>query len=143
MVSLPLEAEQTPPRDQGTGFIDYRLDHIQPGVGMPSTPPQTATIRQRTWLSQRRPDDFGLLRSPTAGNETPDPRWWLQEGSLRCSSVEPCPVDRPSTATQIVVACLGAGVVTSFAVAQGQNPLTALGITLFSAVAAVMVGQVL
>jgi hypothetical protein len=29
------------------------------------------------------------------------------------------------------------------AVAQGQNPLTALGITLFSAVAAVAVGQVL
>ena len=29
------------------------------------------------------------------------------------------------------------------AVAQGQNPLTALGITVFSAVAAVMVGQVL
>jgi len=28
-------------------------------------------------------------------------------------------------------------------VAQGQNPLTALGITVFSAVAAVMVGQVL
>jgi hypothetical protein len=55
----------------------------------------------------------------------------------------PSPVDRPSAATQIVVACLGAGVVTSFAVAQGQNPLTALGITLFSALAAVMVGQVL
>jgi hypothetical protein len=29
------------------------------------------------------------------------------------------------------------------AVAQGQNPLTALAITLFSALAAVMVGQVL
>ena len=41
------------------------------------------------------------------------------------------------------VACLGAGVITSVAVAQGQNPLTALGITLFSAVAAVAVGQVL
>jgi hypothetical protein len=45
--------------------------------------------------------------------------------------------------TQLAVACLGAGVVTTVAVAQGQNPLTALGITLFSAVAAVMVGQVL
>ena len=44
--------------------------------------------------------------------------------------------------TQLAVACLGAGVIT-VAVAQGQNPLTALGITLFSAVAAVMVGQVL
>lgn len=45
--------------------------------------------------------------------------------------------------TQLAVACLGAGVITTVAVAQGQNPLTALGITLFSAVAAVMVGQVL
>jgi hypothetical protein len=34
-------------------------------------------------------------------------------------------------------------VITSFAVAQGQNPFTALGITLFSAIAAVMVGQAL
>jgi hypothetical protein len=42
---------------------------------------------------------------------------------------------------QLAVACIGAGVVTSVAVAQGQNPLTALGITLFSAVAAVMAGQ--
>jgi hypothetical protein len=41
------------------------------------------------------------------------------------------------------VACLGAGVVTSLAVAQGQDPITALGITFFSALAAVMVGQVL
>jgi hypothetical protein len=41
------------------------------------------------------------------------------------------------------VACLGAGVVTSLAVAQGQDPVTALGITLFSALAAVLVGQVL
>ena len=31
----------------------------------------------------------------------------------------------------------------AWAVAQGQNPLTALGITLFSGIAAVMVGQVL
>ena len=44
--------------------------------------------------------------------------------------------------SQLCVACLGAGV-TTVAVAQGQNPLTALGITVFSAVAAVMVGQVL
>ena len=51
--------------------------------------------------------------------------------------------DRPALSTQLVVACLGAGVITSFAVAQGQNPFTALGITLFSAVAAVMVGQVI
>ena len=44
---------------------------------------------------------------------------------------------------QLCVACLGAGVITTVAVAQGQNPLTALGITLFSAIAAVKVGQVL
>ena len=50
---------------------------------------------------------------------------------------------RPSALTQLTVACLGAGVITTYAVAQGQNPLTALGITLFSAVAAVAVGQVL
>lgn len=52
-------------------------------------------------------------------------------------------VERPALTTQLAVACLGAGVITTFAVAQGQNPLTALGITLFSAVAAVMVGQVI
>jgi hypothetical protein len=45
--------------------------------------------------------------------------------------------------TQLAVASLGAGIVTTVAVAQGQNPLTALGITLFSALAAVMVGQVI
>jgi hypothetical protein len=44
---------------------------------------------------------------------------------------------------QLAVACLGAGVVTSLAVAQGQSPLTALTITLFSAIAAVGVGQML
>jgi hypothetical protein len=30
---------------------------------------------------------------------------------------------------QLCVACLGAGVITTVAVAQGQNPLTALGLT--------------
>ena len=45
--------------------------------------------------------------------------------------------------SQLAVACLGAGVITTVAVAQGQNPITALGITVFSAVAAVMLGQVL
>jgi hypothetical protein len=54
------------------------------------------------------------------------------------------PVDsRPALTTQLAVACLGAGVITTFAVAQGQNPITALGITLFSAVAAVALGQVI
>lgn len=50
---------------------------------------------------------------------------------------------RPALTNQLAVACLGAGVITTYAVAQGQNPFTALGITLFSAVAAVVVGQVL
>ncbi|MEB3167569.1 MAG: hypothetical protein ACKN89_14280 [Cyanobium sp.] len=56
---------------------------------------------------------------------------------------EPSPQSRGALITQLAVACLGAGVITSVAVAQGQNPLTALGITLFSAIAAVAVGQVL
>jgi len=56
---------------------------------------------------------------------------------------EPSPQSRGALMTQLAVACLGAGVITSVAVAQGQNPLTALGITLFSAIAAVAVGQVL
>ena len=56
---------------------------------------------------------------------------------------EPSPESRGALLTQLAVACLGAGVITSVAVAQGQNPLTALGITLFSAIAAVAVGQVL
>jgi len=55
----------------------------------------------------------------------------------------PTPRSRQELVTQLAVACIGAGVVTTVAVAQGQNPLTALGITLFSAVAAVMVGQVI
>lgn len=55
----------------------------------------------------------------------------------------PTPNSRGELITQLTVASLGAGVITTFAVAQGQNPLTALGITLFSAVAAVLVGQVL
>ena len=55
----------------------------------------------------------------------------------------PTPQSRSELFTQLAVACMGAGIVTSVAVAQGQNPITALGITLFSAVAAVMVGQVL
>ncbi|WP_208676660.1 hypothetical protein [Synechococcus elongatus] len=42
---------------------------------------------------------------------------------------------------QFLIAALGAGVVTTFAVAQGQSPLTALGITVFSGVAALIIGQ--
>ena len=36
--------------------------------------------------------------------------------------------------SQLAIAALAAGVVTSYAVSQGQNPLIALGITIFSAV---------
>lgn len=55
----------------------------------------------------------------------------------------PTPSPRSELSSQLAVACLGAGVVTSLAVVQGQDPFTALGITLFSAIAAVAVGQVL
>ena len=37
-----------------------------------------------------------------------------------------------------VTAALGAGVATSFAVAQGQSPFVALGITIFAAVVALL-----
>jgi len=53
------------------------------------------------------------------------------------------PPQRSELTNQLAVAAQGAGVVTSLAEAQGQSPLTALGITLFSAIAAVAVGQVL
>lgn len=53
------------------------------------------------------------------------------------------PPNRVELTNQLAVAALGAGVITTLAVAQGQSPLTALGITLFSAMAAVAVGQVL
>ena len=59
------------------------------------------------------------------------------------ASMSPTPNSRPEMLSQLAVACIGAGIVTTVAVAQGQNPLTALSITLFSAIAAVMVGQVL
>jgi hypothetical protein len=57
--------------------------------------------------------------------------------------VTPTPSPRSELTSQLAVASLGAGIVTTLAVAQGQDPFTALGITLFSAVAAVVVGQVL
>ena len=40
-----------------------------------------------------------------------------------------------------MTAALGAGIVTSFAVGQGQNPLVALAITGFSALVAVLISQ--
>jgi hypothetical protein len=57
--------------------------------------------------------------------------------------VTPTPSPRGEITGQLAVASLGAGVVTSLAVAQGQDPFTAIGITLFSALAAVLIGQVL
>ncbi len=39
----------------------------------------------------------------------------------------------------LVVAGLGAGIVTSFAVGQGQNPFVGLGITAIAAIAAVTI----
>lgn len=44
-------------------------------------------------------------------------------------------------ATAAVTAALGAGVVTSFAVSQGQNPVVALGITGFAVVAALLIDR--
>ena len=41
----------------------------------------------------------------------------------------------------VVTAALGAGIVTSFAVSQGQNPMVALAITGFSALVAVLISQ--
>jgi len=53
------------------------------------------------------------------------------------------PPNQAELTNQLAEAALGAAVITTLAVAQGQSPLTALGITVFSAVAAVAVGQVL
>jgi len=41
----------------------------------------------------------------------------------------------------LVTAGLGAGIITSFAVSQGQSPWLAMGITLFAATAAVIFDQ--
>ncbi|WP_448560570.1 hypothetical protein [Trichothermofontia sp.] len=54
--------------------------------------------------------------------------------------------DRPSRKLSLeaaVTAALGAGVVTSFAVSQGQHPLLALGITVFAMMAALLVDRAL
>jgi hypothetical protein len=42
-----------------------------------------------------------------------------------------------------ITAALGAGVVTTFAISQGQHPLLAIGITGFATVAALLVEQYL
>ncbi|MDB9525276.1 hypothetical protein PN498_04695 [Oscillatoria sp. CS-180] len=43
----------------------------------------------------------------------------------------------------LVVAGLGAGVITSFAIGQGQSPWLAIAITLFSAAMAVIIDRLL
>ncbi len=43
----------------------------------------------------------------------------------------------------LVIAALGAGVITSFAVSQGQNPFIGLGITALSALFAVTIDSLL
>lgn len=43
----------------------------------------------------------------------------------------------------IAIAALGAGVITTLAVSQGQNPFMGLGITLFSAISAVIIDHLL
>lgn len=67
----------------------------------------------------------------------------LRSAQTHAKRVQQPPSRRDEITQQLAFAALGAGVITTVAVAQGQNPLTALGITVFSAVAAVMVGQVL
>ncbi|MEL7314734.1 MAG: hypothetical protein AAFN08_07245 [Cyanobacteria bacterium J06559_3] len=43
----------------------------------------------------------------------------------------------------LMVAALGAGVITTLAVAQGQSPWLAMGITAFAAIAAVVFDQLM
>jgi hypothetical protein len=45
--------------------------------------------------------------------------------------------------TAVVTAGLGAGVVTSFAISQGQHPLLAFGITAFAVAATLVIDQFL
>lgn len=42
----------------------------------------------------------------------------------------------------LMIAFLGAGIITSFAVSQGQNPFLGLGITAFASVSAVILDHV-
>ena len=88
-----------------------------------------------------------LRRQVTTAGPSLGTRVWRPYGRVHAAGLavtpSPTPRSRQELVTQLAVACIGAGVVTTVAVAQGQNPLTALGITLFSAVAAVMVGQVI
>ena len=90
----------------------------------------------------RRNELRRLVTSSAPGQESRGNHLYVLAQAAR-ASVSPTPNSRPEVLSQLAVACLGAGIVTTVAVAQGQNPLTALSITLFSAIAAVMVGQVL
>lgn len=83
-----------------------------------------------------------LVTSSAPGQESKGNHLYVLAKAAR-AFMSPTPNSRPEMLSQLAVACLGAGIVTTVAVAQGQNPLTALSITLFSAIAAVMVGQVL
>ena len=44
---------------------------------------------------------------------------------------------------EVIVASCGAGVITTFAIARGQNPLVGLGITAFAAAVAIIVNRLL
>ena len=90
----------------------------------------------------RRNELRRLVTSSAPGQESKGNHLYVLAQAAR-ATVSPTPNSRPEVLSQLAVACLGAGIVTTVAVAQGQNPLTALSITLFSAIAAVMVGQVL
>ena len=43
----------------------------------------------------------------------------------------------------VIIAALGAGIATSFAFSQGQSPFLALGITIFAAIAALLIDRFL
>ncbi|MEL7223618.1 MAG: hypothetical protein AAGL17_01865 [Cyanobacteria bacterium J06576_12] len=45
--------------------------------------------------------------------------------------------------TSLVIAAIGAGVITSFAVSQGQNPFVGLGITAIAAIFSVALDSIL
>lgn len=51
--------------------------------------------------------------------------------------------DSQSLVNEIIMAALGAGIVTTFAMARGQNPFVAMAITGFAAIAAVTLNRYL
>jgi hypothetical protein len=62
---------------------------------------------------------------------------------LLCELFEPMHNVQKDWIGATVIAALGAGVITSFAVSQGQNPFVGLGITLFAAISAVAIDHFL